>query len=208
MNLFDGVELQGGLGDSGCVCGVQLADLGFDGAEAWYDYAMGPTWQPTPLVCEAIAADLALLGAVTGRPQTPPGSLARLAAWRSARAREAPRRAVGLCVTGGLPEVDARAALEAALLRQTARVGACAEAGWRLELTVSLAPRQDPQLPEVWFCDATLDGALRDPAGQTAAAVAARGGRATKSAGRTAADACREAIAKAATELGEGLTLP
>jgi predicted metal-dependent phosphoesterase TrpH len=34
------------------------ADLGFDGAEAWYDYAMGPTWQPTPLVCEAIAADL------------------------------------------------------------------------------------------------------------------------------------------------------
>jgi predicted metal-dependent phosphoesterase TrpH len=34
------------------------ADLGFDGAEAWYDYDMGPRWQPTPLVCEAIAADL------------------------------------------------------------------------------------------------------------------------------------------------------
>jgi predicted metal-dependent phosphoesterase TrpH len=34
------------------------ADLGFDGAEAWYDYAMAPTWQPTPLVCDAIAADL------------------------------------------------------------------------------------------------------------------------------------------------------
>jgi hypothetical protein len=157
---------------------------------------------------EAIAADLALLGAVTGRPQTPPASLARLAAWRSARAREAPRRAVGLCLAGGLPEVDARAAVEAALLRQTTRVGACPEAGWRLELTVSLAPRQDPQLPEVWFCDATLDGALRDPAGQTASAVAARGGRATKSAGRTAADACREALAKAATELGESFTLP
>ncbi|MEI8249723.1 MAG: PHP domain-containing protein [Synechococcus sp. ELA057] len=34
------------------------AELGFDGAEAWYDYAMGPSWQPSPLVCEAIAADL------------------------------------------------------------------------------------------------------------------------------------------------------
>lgn len=34
------------------------ADLGFDGAEAWYDYDMQPRWQPTPLVCEAIAADL------------------------------------------------------------------------------------------------------------------------------------------------------
>ena len=34
------------------------ADLGFDGAEVWYDYAMQPRWQPTPLVCEAIAADL------------------------------------------------------------------------------------------------------------------------------------------------------
>jgi predicted metal-dependent phosphoesterase TrpH len=34
------------------------AELGFDGAEAWYDYAMGPRWAPTPLVCEAIAADL------------------------------------------------------------------------------------------------------------------------------------------------------
>lgn len=34
------------------------ADLGFDGAETWYDYAMQPRWQPTPLVCEAIARDL------------------------------------------------------------------------------------------------------------------------------------------------------
>ncbi|TVS06184.1 MAG: PHP domain-containing protein [Cyanobium sp. PLM2.Bin73] len=34
------------------------ADLGFDGAEAWYDYAMQPSWQPTPVVCEAIARDL------------------------------------------------------------------------------------------------------------------------------------------------------
>ena len=34
------------------------ADLGFDGAEVWYDYGMQPCWQPTPLVCEAIAADL------------------------------------------------------------------------------------------------------------------------------------------------------
>ncbi|MEA5417174.1 PHP domain-containing protein [Synechococcus sp. BA-132 BA5] len=34
------------------------ADLGFDGAEVWYDYAMQPRWQPTDLVCEAIAADL------------------------------------------------------------------------------------------------------------------------------------------------------
>jgi predicted metal-dependent phosphoesterase TrpH len=34
------------------------AALGFDGAEAWYDYTMAPHWQPTPLVCDAIAADL------------------------------------------------------------------------------------------------------------------------------------------------------
>ncbi len=34
------------------------ADLGFDGAEAWYDYDMQGRWAPTPLVCEAIAADL------------------------------------------------------------------------------------------------------------------------------------------------------
>jgi predicted metal-dependent phosphoesterase TrpH len=33
-------------------------ELGFDGAEAWYDYALQPRWQPTPLVCEAIARDL------------------------------------------------------------------------------------------------------------------------------------------------------
>jgi predicted metal-dependent phosphoesterase TrpH len=35
------------------------AALGFDGAEAYYDYAMQPRWQPTPVVCEAIAALLA-----------------------------------------------------------------------------------------------------------------------------------------------------
>jgi predicted metal-dependent phosphoesterase TrpH len=34
------------------------ADLGFDGAEAWYDYTMAPRWSPTPLVCEAIATAL------------------------------------------------------------------------------------------------------------------------------------------------------
>jgi len=38
------------------------ADLGFDGAEVWYDYAMQPRWQPTELVCEAIAADLSRRG--------------------------------------------------------------------------------------------------------------------------------------------------
>ncbi|MEY3544508.1 MAG: hypothetical protein RLZZ247_665 [Cyanobacteriota bacterium] len=31
------------------------AALGFDGGEAYYDYAMQPRWQPTPVVCEAIA---------------------------------------------------------------------------------------------------------------------------------------------------------
>jgi predicted metal-dependent phosphoesterase TrpH len=31
---------------------------GFDGAEAWYDYGMQGVWEPTPLVCDAIAADL------------------------------------------------------------------------------------------------------------------------------------------------------
>lgn len=34
------------------------AALGFDGAEAWYDYGMQPEWQPTPVVCAAIARDL------------------------------------------------------------------------------------------------------------------------------------------------------
>ncbi len=38
------------------------AELGLDGGEAWYDYTMGPRWQPTPLVCEAIADDLAQRG--------------------------------------------------------------------------------------------------------------------------------------------------
>lgn len=35
---------------------------GFDGAEAWYDYSMHGAWQPTPLVCEEVAADLANRG--------------------------------------------------------------------------------------------------------------------------------------------------
>jgi predicted metal-dependent phosphoesterase TrpH len=34
------------------------AASGFDGAEAWYDYDMQGRWAPTPVVCEAIAADL------------------------------------------------------------------------------------------------------------------------------------------------------
>jgi len=36
--------------------------LGFDGAEAWYDYDQQPCWAPTPVVCEAIAADLSARG--------------------------------------------------------------------------------------------------------------------------------------------------
>lgn len=38
------------------------AALGFDGAEAWYDYQQQPRWQPTPLICEAIAARLEVHG--------------------------------------------------------------------------------------------------------------------------------------------------
>ena len=34
------------------------AVLGFDGAEAWYDYELKERWAPTPLVCEAIAGAL------------------------------------------------------------------------------------------------------------------------------------------------------
>ena len=34
------------------------ARLGFDGAESWYDYTMAPSWQPTPMICEAIARRL------------------------------------------------------------------------------------------------------------------------------------------------------
>ncbi len=38
---------------------IAAADrLGFDGGEAWYDYQLQSRWSPTPLVCEAIAADL------------------------------------------------------------------------------------------------------------------------------------------------------
>lgn len=38
------------------------ASLGFDGAEAWYDYEQGQRWAATPLLCEAIAADLSSRG--------------------------------------------------------------------------------------------------------------------------------------------------
>jgi hypothetical protein len=38
------------------------AEIGLDGAEAFYDYTMGSAWQATPLVCEAIAADLGKRG--------------------------------------------------------------------------------------------------------------------------------------------------
>lgn len=38
------------------------AELGFDGAEAWYDYQMKEQWEPTPLVCDSIAAELRALG--------------------------------------------------------------------------------------------------------------------------------------------------
>ncbi|MFU8884441.1 MAG: PHP domain-containing protein [Cyanobacteriota bacterium] len=38
------------------------ADLGFDGAETWYDYAMQPSWQATPVVCDAIARAMARRG--------------------------------------------------------------------------------------------------------------------------------------------------
>jgi predicted metal-dependent phosphoesterase TrpH len=38
---------------------IAAADrLGFDGAEAWYDYNLQPRWSPTPLVCESIAREL------------------------------------------------------------------------------------------------------------------------------------------------------
>ena len=36
--------------------------LGFDGAEAYYDYGMQPYWQPTALVCDAVAELLAKHG--------------------------------------------------------------------------------------------------------------------------------------------------
>ena len=38
------------------------ASLGFDGAETWYDYGMAPVWTPTPLLCEAIAAEVCRCG--------------------------------------------------------------------------------------------------------------------------------------------------
>ena len=42
---------------------IAAADrLGFDGAEAWYDYGMQGSWRPTPVVCEAIAEDLSRRG--------------------------------------------------------------------------------------------------------------------------------------------------
>ncbi len=41
---------------------ASAAALGFDGAEAFYDYGQGQRWQPTPLVCDAIASQLQELG--------------------------------------------------------------------------------------------------------------------------------------------------
>ncbi|MEY3464129.1 MAG: hypothetical protein RLZZ468_1907 [Cyanobacteriota bacterium] len=38
------------------------AELGFDGAETWYDYDQQQRWVPTPLVCEAIARQLSSHG--------------------------------------------------------------------------------------------------------------------------------------------------
>jgi len=38
------------------------ASLGFDGAEAFYDYEQSPRWAASPLICEAIASQLADLG--------------------------------------------------------------------------------------------------------------------------------------------------
>ena len=32
------------------------AAMGFDGAECWYDYEMLPSWRPSPLICERVAA--------------------------------------------------------------------------------------------------------------------------------------------------------
>ncbi|WP_353292627.1 PHP domain-containing protein [Synechococcus sp. M16CYN] len=40
----------------------EAARLGFDGGEAWYDYNMLPTWQPSSLICEAIDSQLSKLG--------------------------------------------------------------------------------------------------------------------------------------------------
>ena len=38
---------------------LEAADhLGFDGAEAWYEYQMQGSWQPTSPICEAIAREL------------------------------------------------------------------------------------------------------------------------------------------------------
>ncbi|WP_259723100.1 PHP domain-containing protein [Synechococcus sp. CS-603] len=38
------------------------ASLGFDGAEAFYDYEQSPRWAASPLICAAIAGQLADLG--------------------------------------------------------------------------------------------------------------------------------------------------
>ena len=37
-------------------------DIGIDGGESWYDYDMQSTWEPTPVVCEAIDLQLKNLG--------------------------------------------------------------------------------------------------------------------------------------------------
>ncbi|WP_320674669.1 PHP domain-containing protein [Prochlorococcus sp. MIT 1341] len=38
------------------------ADIGFDGAEAWYDYDFNPSWQYSTFVCERISTQLNNLG--------------------------------------------------------------------------------------------------------------------------------------------------
>ena len=58
--LLGGVPA-GGQGSGGGLL-QPAAEIGLDGAEAFYDYTMGPAWQATPLVCEAIAADLSKRG--------------------------------------------------------------------------------------------------------------------------------------------------
>jgi hypothetical protein len=52
VGLSDGTEESKSLDAS---MAAAAAALGFDGGEAYYDYAMQPRWQPTPVVCEAIA---------------------------------------------------------------------------------------------------------------------------------------------------------
>ncbi len=167
--------------------------------------ALGPEAQA---LRDAIVEATATLGAVTRRPAPLPAVVLRHDAARAAEAAQSPGRALGLCLSGGLPDLDPHATLAAAVGTRTARVGPCGEAGWRLRADVALSPRQDARLPEAWFCDASVGGTLQDPAGQTRWATAPLGGRATKSVGRSARDACQEALRKAAGAFGDALALP